>query len=270
MNNYRILILGHTGLLGNAVYKYLENNPAFTLFTINGDFRFPSKEYLDKIIEAMTILKVDYIINCCGAIHQRTKNFEINYKLPEFLIENCLENTKVINISTTCVFDGLSGFPYSSSSVPNATSEYGLSKIEGDEIFFANPSNNFKVLRTSIIGIDKDKSSLLSWFLSQSKGATIQGFSAEFWQGVTTLKLAEVIEDSIFNWKKYNKLTTISSKYSYSKYDLLYLFRELFDRKDIKILVDNKRQINKSIIGDIITTDFEVQLKELKGFYEIK
>ena len=63
----KVVILGHKGMLGHMVHKVLSDN--YEVKTI--DERFPNwnKEMFDG---------VDFVINCIGAIPQKTTNFHVN------------------------------------------------------------------------------------------------------------------------------------------------------------------------------------------------
>jgi hypothetical protein len=89
----RILILGHTGMLGHMVHKYLTSK-SLNVETTNQ--RWPSQEFKEFIKE----YDGDFIINCIGAIHQKTKNFDVNWELPIFLDFYC--KCKIINPGTDC------------------------------------------------------------------------------------------------------------------------------------------------------------------------
>jgi dTDP-4-dehydrorhamnose reductase len=94
--------------------------------------------------------------------------------------------TRVIHISTDCVFDGKEG-PYDETRQHNALDEYGKSKSLGE------PSDCM-VLRTSIIGpeVPGKKKSLFEWVRAQKNG-TVPGFINHFWNGLTTLELSNAI-----------------------------------------------------------------------------
>lgn len=91
----RILILGHTGMLGHMVKMYLEQ--FYTVETISD--RWGTEEFKTTIQES----DADYLINCIGAIPQRTKNFDINWELPIWLDQNF--NGRIIHPGTDCEMD---------------------------------------------------------------------------------------------------------------------------------------------------------------------
>ena len=74
----KVLILGHKGMLGHMVHKYLSTKDC-ELVTTN--LRWPSDELKNFIID----FKGDFVVNCIGAIHQRTSEFEVNTDLPIWL-----------------------------------------------------------------------------------------------------------------------------------------------------------------------------------------
>ena len=82
-----ILVLGHKGMLGHMVCKIISNDSNYRLITINE--RFPN---WDKSV----FNNIDFVINCIGAIPQKTKNFDVNWEIPIWLDE--MTNCKIINL----------------------------------------------------------------------------------------------------------------------------------------------------------------------------
>jgi dTDP-4-dehydrorhamnose reductase len=209
-----VLVLGHKGMLGHMVVKYLHSK---NLFPSICEHRWPTKEFKSFIKTS----KPDFIVNCIGAIPQRKKEFSVNYKLPKWLEKNCCCN--IIHQQTDC----------------NDDSDYGISKKKAGD-FIINKGNNTKMIKTAIIGPELNtKASLLEWFLSQ-KGE-VNGFSKAIWSGNTTLQ-GETI----------------------SKYHLLKIISEIWGKR-IKIKKIEKG-IDRSLIGDIKTSNIKSQLIELKNF----
>ena len=269
----KILILGN-GMLGKTLRDYFISLEKYEVITIHPDVRdrFPAQSYKDNIIKFD--LDDAAIVNAVGAIGQRTKDFSINYELPRFLVQN-IKRAKVLEISSDCCFSGTKLLPKMlvannyKTEIPDATDEYGLSKIKG-EGFVNNAANNFKVIRTSIIGIgNNDSYSLLGWFINLSENSIVNGYGFRFWNGLTTLELSKFTVRLINNWDKYDKLIQVSSKNIYSKYELLQIFRQAFDRKDVKILFDSHGYCNRSLVSDEAMSDIGQQLIEFKKFYKI-
>jgi dTDP-4-dehydrorhamnose reductase len=237
----RILILGHTGMLGHMVHKYLTSK---LLNIETTEHRWPSQEFKEFIKD----YEGDFIINCIGAIHQKTNNFDINWELPIFL--DFYTKCKIIHPGTDCEMDD---------------DQYGRSKrISGN--FIVNDSRNTKSLKTSIIGPEiSSDASLMEWFLSNKDHESVYGYSKCYWNGNTTLTWAEKAYDLLLDWDKFDKETILSSD-CISKKEILDSLKEVFGRK-INVLEKEDQSVNKCLLGDIKTPHIKDQLKVLKKFY---
>ena len=120
----KVLVLGHKGMLGHMVVKYLTDN---NIDVVTTNVRWPESPFKLGI-------KLDYVINCIGAIPQRTDNFDINWHLPIWL--DLHSPCKVIHPGTDCEMDD---------------DEYGISKRIASN-YIINSGNQTKILKTSIIG----------------------------------------------------------------------------------------------------------------------
>ena len=164
-----ILILGHNGMLGNAVHLYLKRMGNFRNIEVIQDCRWDSDEYKNKIVQS----SAEFIVNCAGAIPQKKYDSTyydfLNVELPMFLEES---GKKIIHASTDCEFSGELPYPqkYDKNAKKDAIDDYGKSKAKISEII-VNDFKNTKIIRTSIIGHEKiGKFSLLDWFLSNGDG----------------------------------------------------------------------------------------------------
>lgn len=238
----KIMVLGDRGMLGHMVLKFLKTKN-IEICTIKN--RWPEQSFLDEIKN----FKGDYIINCIGAIPQKTKNFSINYELPIWLSEN--SKCSIIHPGTDCEMD---------------TDEYGLSKSKASD-YIKNYSTNTKIIKVSIIGPEiNDSSSLLEWLLNNNN-KSINGYTDAMWNGVTTLEWSKQCYRLMENWNQYNTETIIESN-CISKYELLNIVKKIFDKKIDIIPIPNKGK-NKCLCNGIKTTSIDEQLIELKNFYYI-
>lgn len=233
----KILILGHNGMLGSMITKYFETK---NIEIITTELRYPSQDFFS----FLRTFDGDFIINCIASIPQRTNHFQINTDLPIWLCNNT--TCRVIHPSTDCESDN---------------SDYGLSKkIASDYIKLY--SNNTKIIKTSIIGYEKNsKHSLLEWFLSQDKEA--EGYTNAIWNGITTLEWAKYSYRLINDWDSFPLVSTLSTK-KVSKYELLNIFKEVHN-KNITIIPTPKGH-DRSLNGNISLTDIKSQLIEMKKF----
>ena len=235
----KILILGHKGMLGHMVTKYLIDQKIEITTT---EHRYPSIVFQEKI----TSFKGDYIINCIGSIPQRTKDFTLNYELPLWLEKNT--SIKIIHPGTDCEMDD---------------DEYGISKKKARD-FIVNKGTHTKIIRGSIIGPEISFSfGLMDWFLSQEN--EVGGYTKALWNGSTTLEWAKQCLGLINNWDDY-KTESILQGTCVSKFELLSYIKEIFN-KDIQINPNDKVVIDKCLKGNIKTQNIKDQLKELKEYY---
>ena len=140
----RIIVFGANGMAGHMVALYLqEQGHEVTGFVKRKNDMFPCIEgnamdtKLVKEILAGESINYDIIINCIGILNKAVdaklaEGIYINSVLPH-LLEECVSGTKtrVIHISSDCVFSGNTGH-YRENSHPDAESYYGRTKALGE------------------------------------------------------------------------------------------------------------------------------------------
>jgi dTDP-4-dehydrorhamnose reductase len=256
----RILVLGHQGMLGRIVAKYLAGRKHTILIVASrwGETDF-GKEILD--------ISPDCIVNCIGKIPQKSPSQEeyekVNIALPIFL-ETL--NIPIIHPSTDCEFSGtLSlGKKYRKVDPRDAEDEYGKSKALISEKI-EKEFKNTKIIRTSIIGHEeKTHFALLDWFL-HSEGE-VRGFTNHFWNGITTLEWAKRCEQLIHTWSQAPTLNQYGTNECISKFDLLHLLKEVYEKKIEIAPFATEVAINKCLESDRMLLPLKDQLNELKEF----
>ncbi|MBN2894203.1 MAG: sugar nucleotide-binding protein [Bacteroidales bacterium] len=263
-----LIVLGHKGMLGQMVIKYFETRVKNIIifserFSLNNAFDYVSN--IRKFTDAI-------VINCIGKISQKTDNteelFNVNSFLPLVLKDQLHESQLLIHPSTDCVFSGTKGNPYKITDYLDAKDSYGWSKRLGEQAL--NGRNNTIIIRVSIIGIDnaENPKGLLGWFLSNAKGAELKGYSNHLWNGITTLewcKQAEILIIQHNDNKPFN-LIQFGTKKSYSKYEMLLLFQEIFKTEFNIRKFETIENIDKRLVPEIFTKDLREQLVEMKAF----
>ena len=269
----KILIFGISGMLGSTFFKYLSENENYYLYgTVRDNQKknlvrriCPNGEILvfNKLLDESLLenffneIKPDFVINCIGIIKQSNNSIytssyiAINSLFPH-LLSNINEkfNSKLIQISTDCVFSGNKGM-YSEQDIPDASDIYGRSKLLGELV--DNKKN--LTIRTSIIGHEiQSFNSLLNWFLSQTNN--IKGFSRAIFSGFTTLELAKIFENYILPNDRLTGLYHISSN-PITKYNLLLKIKDIYG-KEISITKDEVFEIDRSLNSKIF--------REMTGF----
>ena len=234
----KVLLLGHKGMLGHMVAKYLITQNVHVVTTKH---RYPSIEFQ----EELTSFGGNYIINCVGSIPQRTSDFSLNYELPIWLEKNT--STKIIHPGTDCEMDD---------------DGYGISKKKARD-FIINKGTHTKILKTSIIGPELNSNvSLMGWFLSQED--EVGGYTKALWNGNTTLEWSKECFNLIKKWDDY-LIENILEGTCVSKFELLTYIKEVFN-KDINIIPNDNVIVDKCLKGNIITPHIKSQLEELRKY----
>lgn len=196
----------------------------------------------EKPIENQLDLRhVDIVINAIGMIRQLIDEksaekiqlaFQLNSSFPQNLNSFGMKtNTPIIQIGTDCVFSGTLG-AYTEVSSFDPVDVYGLSKVEGEL-----GSTNSVTLRCSIVGKElKSTNSLLSWVISQPTGATLNGYTNHFWNGISTLHFSKIV-NAIIQKEMFNLGTAhVVPRDKVSKYELIRLITSAFGRSDLKVV----------------------------------
>jgi dTDP-4-dehydrorhamnose reductase len=243
-----ILVLGATGLLGNAVFHVLSEKKDWLVFgtlrTEESKRLFASKlnrnfvtgvDVLDQVdlIKVFEQTKPDVVINCISlakpllSAGKPLDIIPIYALLPHRLVHLCnLAGARLVHISTDGVFSGCKG-QYAEDDIADARDLYGLSKLMGE---VTDP--NSIVLRTSMIGAElKAANGLLAWFLSQHEICNC--FSRVIFSGLPTVVLAQIIRDYIIPKPELFGIYHVAAQ-PISKFDLLKLVAEIYG-KTIKL-----------------------------------
>jgi len=238
-------------MLGHVLLNKLNESKAFQVYDItrNKEERINNFECdvtnFNSLFEIIKEIKPKYIVNCIGvlikgSIKDPSNAILINSLLPHKLAKySKTVGSKLIHISTDCVFDGSKG-NYIETDKKTAQDTYGLSKSLGEITDDKNLT-----LRTSIIGPDlkNNGEGLFSWFINQ-KGE-VNGFTESIWGGVTTLELAEVIIKSIN--ENYTGLVHVTNGKPISKFDLLSLIKDKFELNKIDLKKVSGKKSDKSL-----------------------
>lgn len=249
-NKKRILILGSIGMAGHIITLFFkEKGKDVTAYSMTP---FP---YCDNIIgnafetekfKSMLLNgQYDVIINCIGILNQTAEDnhseaLYLNSYLPHLIADTIKDKTtKLMHMSTDCVFAGNTG-PYYEKSLRDGATFYDRSKALGEV-----EDNKNLTFRNSIIGPDMNENGigLFNWFMKQ-KG-TIKGFTGALWTGVTTLTLAKAMEKAIE--ENLCGLYNLVNNESISKYDLLVLFNKYFRNNSLTILKNDDLKLDKSL-----------------------
>lgn len=273
----KLLVLGCNGMAGHLISFYFKEKGNDVIGFARSDSKLLDKTIIGDASDILLVKRTiedgqyDAVINCIGLLNQFAEKNKamailLNGYLPHYLVEITKDTkTRIIHMSTDCVFAGNDG-PYYEDSFPNGTTFYDRSKAIGE-------INNDKDLtfRNSIIGPDIKESGigLFNWFMKQ-KGP-IGGFTGAIWTGVTTLTLAKAMETALK--ENLTGLYNLVNNHSISKFDLCSLFNRYFRNGEVEIYSDDKLQLDKSLRRKrndftFVVPSYEQQIKEMREWVD--
>lgn len=248
----KLLIIGASGMAGHMITLFMQEH-GYEVTTLSHSKPFNEHSVLldltnfSALHSFLTHNTFDVIINCAGLLIKTCESYPLqaimlNAYLPHYLETFFSETTtKIIHLSTDCVFSGKNG-PYLENSPYDGQLYYDRTKALGE-------LNNNKDLtfRMSIIGPDPSYNGigLLNWFIKQSH--SINGYTNVLWNGVTTLELAKAIHSALN--QNLTGLYHLSVQEPISKYELLCLFKEKFHRDDLTIHPIDSTPTNKTLVN---------------------
>jgi dTDP-4-dehydrorhamnose reductase len=264
MSMERIYLLGSNGMLGQMVQRYFGERPDWQVISV--DVRFDHAKLVD-YFRRYDDEEPAVFINCIGAIPQKVSQDD-GFVLPNILVplelaRGLARQHVLVHPSTDCVFKGDRAEPYPADSTPDATDAYGWSKLQAERILAGRP--NTLIVRTSIVGPDeRSATGLLQWFLSQPTGAKLNGFTNHLWNGLTTLQWCIEVEGILRRPPKLPKLLQVGTAESYTKYQMLCLFRDAF-RPDISVHpVEHATAVNRRLEPELVAPRFPEQIDQLR------
>jgi dTDP-4-dehydrorhamnose reductase len=256
----KILVLGATGMLGNAVLRLFAQSAGYEAV---GSARSTSAlrllpadlsdrvicgvdvEHVDSLISLFSKVQPDVVINCIGLVKQLAEADDplaaipINSLLPHRLARLCgVAGARLVHMSTDCIFSGAKGM-YTEADMSDAKDFYGRSKYLG-EVDYPHAIT----LRTSIIGHELNGGhSLVGWFLAQQ--GSVKGFRRAIFSGLPTVELARVIRDHVIPHPELHGVHHVSAD-PINKFDLLTLISNVYGKK-IDIAEDDIFIIDRSL-----------------------
>ena len=286
--NKHVVIFGSNGMLGNTIKLYFKSMNRYNVISL-------TRKHFDilntDVEELIYLFKVfpdnSIIINATGLIpHSGNTNeddyIKVNADFPKLLDKLCVEyNHTFIHITTDCVFNGIKNKgSYFEDSIKNESSIYGKSKALGEELTHAT------IIRTSIIGEQREaaatgeqreaaatgeqqeikKMSLLQWVVS-NKDKTINGYNNHYWNGVTCLRLAQILHKMVERELYWKGVSHIFSNIV-SKYDLLQYINKIYN---LNITVDSikcDQEIDKTLASKHITNSIINQYVDKVEIYQ--
>ena len=221
----KLVILGTNGMMGSMLY-YVAKKKNLDVHAIDRSQFDVMKDSISKLDDIVQICKDSVtIVNCIGCIPQKKYTSDeykkINQEFPHSLSKYCQEKgIYFIHLSTNCVYSGKAG-DVSETDVPDADDTYGMTKLLGEPVYGL-------VIRSSIIGPERNSSSgLFAWY-TQNKEKRVNGFLHQYWNGLTTLELSYFILEHLKASSLASRIVHVRSEVTVSKYELLCLIKNIF------------------------------------------
>lgn len=270
----KVLVLGSNGMAGHVITKYLkeQGHEVTTAARDNADIHIDIYD-IESINHTLTDNSFDYVINCIGLLVKNCIDSPqaaalINGWFPHYLeLEFHNSETKVIHLSTDCVFDGCAAKAYQVNDIHTEMNAYGKSKSLGE-------INNNKdlTIRTSIIGpeIKENGTGLFRWVCSSNE-TELSGWENHLWNGMTTLHLAKIIDYCMYS-DCYTNILQIGTQ-PISKYELLCLINEIFNLEKTIVQTNADKPCDKLLVSNVSLFDKMVlpshrqMLEDLKEWY---
>jgi dTDP-4-dehydrorhamnose reductase len=256
----RVLVLGATGMLGNAVLRLFAKRPGYLVF---GSARTPAArcqlpndlrssviagvdvENTENLTHLFAVVHPDVVINCVGLVKQLAEAddpsaaISINALFPHRLARLCeVAGARLVHMGTDCVFSGAKGM-YTEADAADANDLYGRSKYLG-EVDYPHAIT----LRTSIIGHELDGArSLIGWFLAQE--GSLKGYRRAIFSGLPTVEIARVICDHVIPHPELHGVYHVSAE-PISKFELLKLVAQTYE-KAVDIIADDQLVIDRAL-----------------------
>lgn len=266
----KYLVLGAGGMAGHLITNYLleQGEEVEGLERRNLDYcktHVIDATHFDEVEKLVKENDYDIIINCIGLLNQTAEDnvdaaILLNSYLPHFLAKITKDmKTRIIHMSTDCVFSGKKGH-YTENDFPDGETYYDRTKALGEL-----KDNKNLTFRNSIIGPDINVNGigLFNWFMKQT--GEINGFEKSLWTGVTTLTLAKAMHKA--SYEGLTGLYNLVNNEVTNKYELCTLFNKYSGHGLIINKVDGINH-DKSLYRtrndfSFVVPSYEQQVKEM-------
>lgn len=274
----KVLVIGSRGMAGHVIKAYLETTGKYQVWGIARNINATSSEIdLDvsnekQLEDAIRNHQFHYVINCIGILNKDAEDNPYKAIWYNSYFPHLLEKWaaalpfKLIHISTDCVFSGKGNGGYTESSFKDGVGYYAQSKALGEV-----DNSKDLTIRTSIIGpeLKSNGIGLFHWFMQQEK--PIRGYINAYWSGVTTLVLAQAIDQAIHQGLK--GLFQLTNNQKISKFDLVNLFNNKFREGKLEISPEADYKVDKSLINtrtdfDFVVPDYETMVSEMNKWMQ--
>lgn len=271
----RIVVLGATGMLGQAVSKEARS-AELEIVEVSRSSGLKWDYFADdfgSLAREVALDGADVLVNCIGWIPQKSSGSRVldeqdaNALNVELIREIQASQDDLgfgwVQIVTDCVFSGKVG-NYDENSIFDPFDLYGITKAKGESLM-----PGAMRIRSSIIGPDSiHNSGLYEWFRKQSPNSQLKGFTNHFWNGVSTKAFGRLVAGLSKDAGVRPGIQHWIPQDSMSKYTLLQTFKVALGREDISI---DKFETAKSLNRVLATSNHQAnsELWAIAGYNRI-
>jgi dTDP-4-dehydrorhamnose reductase len=257
----RVAVLGAGGMLGFAIHDRLTRDG----HKVTGIVRsvpqkghskelHPIRHYVSgvdvereigSLWKALNETSPDIVINAVGVKPSAPMGSQltVNALLPKLLADRALLGAfRLIHFSTDAVFDGSAG-AYKETDEVSPSGDYGVTKYLGEV-----RDERSTTIRTSMVGLSlKSHGSLINWLLAQT--GDVPGYPNVWFSGLSVVEIANVVSTHMLpRMDELGGLWHLAGD-PISKMDLLSLVRDQWRRRDIYIVPDETKVLDRSLDG---------------------
>ncbi|MDA7633679.1 sugar nucleotide-binding protein [bacterium] len=260
----RVCVLGHRGMLGHVVARFLEES-GFEVLTLSE--RYCDGPHADRFVDSINDLEVDWCVNCIGVRAGDEISDDcvdrINHQLPALCSSRLRTDCGLIHASSDGVFSPSAG-PCDWDRTPDAEDVYGISKRRAER---ALTRENDLIIRCSIIGPELGLPRSLFGWLANQKGS-VDGYSNHCWNGITSLQWAkECVELIRFQRAKGRRIVQPASNPVVTKGELLGQLCEKWAYSLEVCLIKGPVSVTRHLVSNTKARPLATLLAELKAWY---
>lgn len=264
----KLLITGHSGMLGSELASYFNSFEDYEVFGLGRSetnifsnerqFIFNLESFKSEELENE---KFDIIIhtaaltdiNLCESNKKLADKLNIDASVEiAKLAKSC--NAKLFYISTDSVFNGKAG-NYNETEIPSPLNYYAFTKYAGELKVMEFHEKNCLIVRTNIYGLNQPfRNTIAEWALKEwSNNKQINGFEDVYFNALYTGQLAEILKNLI-ELNVDEKILNIGSSEFISKYDFLNKLRLKFGFENALLKKSNSSNFISNIKRPLNTT----------------
>jgi dTDP-4-dehydrorhamnose reductase len=260
----RVCVIGHRGMLGHVVARYLEES-GFEVLTLSE--RFADGPEGDFFVDSINELGVDWCVNCIGVRAGGGVSDDwvdrMNHQLPALCSRRLRSDCGLIHASSDGVFSPSSG-PCDWDCSTDAEDVYGISKRRAEQ---ALTRENDLIIRCSIIGPELGLPRSLFGWLANQKGR-VDGYTNHCWNGITSLQWAkECVELIRFQGKRERRIVQPASSPVVNKGELLGCLCKEWAFSLKVCPVTGPVSVTRHLVATTQTRPLDTLLAELKAWY---